>query len=97
MRFSNDGVSWNPWQPYSPNVVNWDLGNAFGGSLTQGTRTVWAQVRDKAGNQPPTRTDTIVYDSTNARLQLGFSPRPADETIRDTVHSLLRPGAAKPA
>jgi hypothetical protein len=64
MRFSNDGVTYGPWIAFAANVVNWDLGNAFGGSLTQGRRMVWAQVRDQAKNQPATRTASITYDST---------------------------------
>lgn len=44
MRFSNDGLEWSPWQGYAPRAV-WALA-----ALNQQTHTVYAQVRDRAGN-----------------------------------------------
>ena len=43
MRFSNDGVSWSAWEPYSPSKT-WNLGSG------DGDRTVYVQFRDNAQN-----------------------------------------------
>ena len=49
MRFSNDGQTWSPWEPFAPEKTNWDL-SQFGGNGNPGRKTVSAQVRDRAGN-----------------------------------------------
>jgi uncharacterized protein YkwD len=53
MRFSNDGSTWSSWQPYNPNKT-WTL------AAGNGTRTVWAQVRN--GGETYTSSDTIELD-----------------------------------
>ncbi len=49
MRFSNDGQTWSPWEPFATEKVGWDL-SQFGGNADPGRKTVSAQVRDRAGN-----------------------------------------------
>ncbi|MFN3821865.1 MAG: right-handed parallel beta-helix repeat-containing protein, partial [bacterium] len=49
MRFSNDGSTWSEWEGFSSTRSNWDL-SRFGGSAEPGSKTVYAQVRDRAGN-----------------------------------------------
>ncbi len=49
MRFSNDGQTWSPWEPFAAEKTNWDL-SQFGGNGNPGRKTVSAQVRDRAGN-----------------------------------------------
>jgi len=49
MRFSNDGQTWSPWEPFATEKADWDL-SQFGGSADPGRKTVSAQVRDRAGN-----------------------------------------------
>ncbi len=58
MSFSNedDEASFTPWQPYAP-TASWDL------SAGDGTKTVYAQFRDRAGNVSRT-SDTIILDTT---------------------------------
>ncbi len=55
MRFSNDGETWGVWQTYQSNS-SWSLADQ------DGTSTVYAQVRDVAGNVSSNLTDTIGLD-----------------------------------
>ena len=43
MQLSNDGVSWNDWQPYTTSIKNWTLAGT-------GPQTVSARFEDAAGN-----------------------------------------------
>jgi len=52
MSFSNDGVSFGPWEPYTP-LSAWTL---TGGP---GPKIVYARVRDRAGNVSPLATASI--------------------------------------
>lgn len=56
MRFSNDGSTWSAWEAYATSRA-WDL------SSGDGTKTVYVQFRDRAGNVSPVATDTIVLDT----------------------------------
>ncbi|MDP9437993.1 MAG: Ig-like domain-containing protein [Actinomycetota bacterium] len=56
MRFSEDGVKWGEWEPYATTKA-WTLVGA------NGTKTVFAQYRDGAGNVSETASDTIVLDT----------------------------------
>jgi PKD repeat protein len=56
MRFSNDGTSWSAWENYSTSKA-WAL------SSGDGTKSVYCQVRDSAGNVSSTASDSIVLDS----------------------------------
>ena len=47
---------------YQAQVVNWDLFTGAGGSDTRGIRTIWGEVRDKAGNSPARRTVKVTWD-----------------------------------
>jgi len=47
MRFSNDGAVWSPWYPYAPTYSGWSI------SPGEGTKTVYAEFRDGAGNVSP--------------------------------------------
>jgi hypothetical protein len=60
MRFYNSGSSWSAWEPYNA-AKAWTLG---GNPAVNGSRTVYAQYSDPAGNifQPAYRT--ITYDIT---------------------------------
>jgi parallel beta-helix repeat protein len=48
MRFSNDGRTWSDWEGFQ-STRSWDL-TRFGGSSLLGPKTVYAQLRDRAGN-----------------------------------------------
>lgn len=56
MRFSNDGVAWSEWEPYTANK-SWTLGGG------DGEKTVRAQFSDVAGNVA-TAQDSITLDTT---------------------------------
>jgi WD40 repeat protein len=58
MRFSNDGSTWSGWEPFKTSRPDWNLG-AFGGSAIPGPRTVYAQLRDTAGNVSSTLLSSI--------------------------------------
>ncbi|MCA9973523.1 MAG: hypothetical protein KC425_25065 [Anaerolineales bacterium] len=57
MRFSNNGSSWSGWQAYAGSAA-WTLTSG------DGTKTVYAQYRDAAGNISGSVTDSIVLDTT---------------------------------
>jgi hypothetical protein len=57
MRFSNDGASWSTWEAYSTATKYWTL------SSGDGTKTVYAQYKDAAGNVSANSTDTISLDT----------------------------------
>jgi hypothetical protein len=57
MRFSNDGLAFDPWLPYAV-TSPWTL---LAGA--DGPRTVWAEYRDVVGNVYAIQ-DAIVYDAT---------------------------------
>lgn len=52
MRFSNNGSTWSAWEPYAKSKT-WTLGSG------KGTKTVYVEYRDKAGNISAVATDTI--------------------------------------
>ncbi len=56
MRFSNDGSTWSPFQPYAA-TASWSL------SAGDGTKTVYAQYTDAFGNLSVPVSDTIVLDT----------------------------------
>ena len=64
MRFSNNNSTWSAWEAYSTTKSGWSLTTGAGGSTAEGTRTVYAQVSDPAGNVSTTISDSIVYDIT---------------------------------
>lgn len=57
MRFSNDGITWTGWEAFS-STKTWDLDVSDG----EGTKTVYAEFRDYAGNTI-NRSDMIFLDS----------------------------------
>jgi parallel beta-helix repeat protein len=59
MRFSNDGRTWSDWEGFQ-STRSWDL-TRFGGSSSSGLKTVYAQVRDQAGNVSQTFSATIRF------------------------------------
>lgn len=56
MRFSNDGTTWSPFQPYATSAA-WTL------SAGDGTKTVFVQYADAIGNLSAPASDTIVLDT----------------------------------
>ncbi|MFQ5503238.1 MAG: S8 family serine peptidase [Planctomycetota bacterium] len=62
MRFSANGTVWSAWQPYSLSNVPINL-SSNGGNTLQGTKRIFAQVIDSAGNLSLSGSDTIIYDS----------------------------------
>jgi hypothetical protein len=67
VRLSNDGVTWKSYTwtqgPGStPMAIAWNLTDpSAGGNATGGTKTVYAQYRDRSGKWSASVTDTIVY------------------------------------
>ena len=53
MRFSNDGTNWSGWEDYATSRSSWAL------SSGAGTKTVYAEFRDVAGNVSAKASDTI--------------------------------------
>jgi len=63
MRFSNNNSTWSAWESYSPTKA-WNLETGEGGSAAQGTRWVYTQIMDKAGNSTSSVSDSVIYDTT---------------------------------
>lgn len=59
MRFSNDAVTWSGFEPYAASK-GWSLPGA------DGTKTVYAQFADRAGNLSVAASDTIVLDTSGS-------------------------------
>jgi len=64
LRLSNDGQTWSPWEAFAT-PVSWDLVRS-GGSSAPGPKTVFLELRDKAGNVAQFTTEvalvqTLVY------------------------------------
>ncbi|KMN40574.1 S-layer homology domain-containing protein [Lysinibacillus sp. LK3] len=57
MRFSNDGITWSSWES-KISTKSWILSHG------EGSKTVYMQLRDTAGNISNTFSDTIVLDTT---------------------------------
>ena len=57
MRFSNNNVTWSGWEAFSARRTAWNLTSG------DGTKTVYAQFRDAAGNTSGVRSDSIFYYS----------------------------------
>jgi hypothetical protein len=55
MRFSNDTFTWSPWFDYSGTYLSWPL------SAGAGTKTVYAQFKDRAKNVSATASDKIRF------------------------------------
>jgi len=62
MRFSNNGTVWSGWRTFAARQGGWDMTNAaFGGRSAKGTKYVYAQFRDRAGNISTNYRDGITY------------------------------------
>jgi WD40 repeat protein len=77
MRFSNDGRTWSDWESFQ-STRSWDL-TRFGGSSSSGLKTVYAQVRDRAGNvsqifSATIRLITTLTGHTDLVRSVAFSP-----------------------
>lgn len=82
VRYSNNGTSWTNWVTYT-STYSWNITNTtYGGTSTEGTRYVYLQVQDAAGNISPTVSDAIVYDITppSGYLYAGGSGNPSEIT-----------------
>jgi hypothetical protein len=53
MRFTNDGITWTDWEPYATSKP-WIL------TAGNGTKTVYVQFQDSAGNLSGVFSDTII-------------------------------------
>ena len=73
MQFSNNSNGpWSPLVPYGTSQP-WNLNDpAYGGLVSDGTKTVYARYQDAAGNLSSTVTGTITYDSTAPTGTLTF-------------------------
>ncbi len=63
MRFSNDNAAWSDWEAVA-NSKGWNLLSDAGGTAGDGTKSVYVQIRDLAGNVSDAASDGIYYTST---------------------------------
>jgi hypothetical protein len=86
MRFSNDGANWSTWEPYATGK-SWTLS---GGN---GTRTVHAQYRDKAGNVSTAARDTITLDTAAPNTSIASGPATITKSTATTLSFSSEAGA----
>ena len=60
VRFSSNGVSWSPPVPWAASVDWHDLDPALGGSAKLGSRTLYVEAADRAGNWSPPKTMPVL-------------------------------------
>ncbi len=60
MQFSNDNITWSPWEPFDTTKTNWDL-SLFGGNVIRGTKTVYVSFKDTVGNKSVPYSDDIQF------------------------------------
>ncbi len=65
MRMSNNGRSWSNWTPYQTRYDQWYMAGSYGGSTRSGTKRVYIQFIDRAGNVSSVTSDTIKYKKRN--------------------------------
>jgi len=90
MRISNNGLTWSDWQPYADTVL-WTLP-----TLDRRTLPIYIQVRDQAGNESTTASDSIYLDlyppmphSDNYRICQDVVNAGGSAGIASTSYSLL--------
>lgn len=64
MHFSNGSGTWSDWEQAATRKEVWDL-SSYGGTSTEGTKTVSVQYRDGAGNTSQSFSDAIYYQGTD--------------------------------
>ncbi|MBI5664013.1 MAG: chitobiase/beta-hexosaminidase C-terminal domain-containing protein, partial [Nitrospirae bacterium] len=79
MQFSNDGTSWSTPEVYYelPGTKSWDItASAYGGTSSNGLKSVYVRFRDASGNWSAPYSDTITLDSVppNAPSVTGTTP-----------------------
>lgn len=62
MRFSNNGTTWSPPESFATARAGWSL-STYGGSAAEGSKVVYASLRDAAGNWSAPVQDSIQYAS----------------------------------
>ncbi len=76
MRFSNDSISWSPWEEYVP-WKSWTLTSG------DGLKTVYVQYRDTSGNLSIPYSDQIILDTAPPNISNVISPDTIN--INDTL------------
>jgi len=87
MKFSNDGTIWSPWEDFSTTKSNWDL-SAYGGNTNPGEKTVYAQFKDRAGNESSPSRDAIIFRPQRIKvdpLKIDFERTPVGSSITKEV------------
>lgn len=85
MNFSCDNTNWTGWETYAtPKSIN--LGSTTGCSTTSGTKTIYAQFKDNAGNTSSTLNDTITLDTSNPTVTVNQATAQTDPTATSPIN-----------
>ncbi len=79
MNFSNDGISWSPWETYATSKT-WKLTNG------DGNKTVYVRIKDRAGNVASTISNIIILDTTSPIV---LSTIPQNNAANVSIDSII--------
>ena len=90
VHLSNDGVTYSPYQPFAPSLP-WTLASG------DGSKRVYAQFKDGAGNESTVVIDSIVLDTTGPRARRVTPAKSATGVaatakVKVNANEALRPG-----
>ncbi len=88
MRFSNDNSVWSDWAPYAA-YADWTLAPG------DGSRTVYVEYQDTAGNDSTVYSDTITVDSSGATGGIVINGGAEYSRYTSVSLGLSSPGAAQ--
>jgi hypothetical protein len=81
--FSNDGLHWSNWVDWVE-IFNWSLISDPGGYLSEGNRTVYCRVMDRAGNIGIPLSDSIFFDM-QPPIQVGIRINDGNEYTNNSA------------
>ncbi len=84
-RFSNDGGTWSQWLKYSPEATSyaWNMTSL---NINEGTKKVYGQLLDNAGNISGVLSDWIIYNPRRVSKVISVNKFHPNAYGRDTLH-----------
>lgn len=81
----NSGTNWSSWIVYTDSISSFNITNgATGCTISDGSKTISAKLKDSLGNESSTTSDTTAYDITSPSTPGTPLPTPASPTDSTT-------------